>query len=54
MHVFYVRRLKNLLYPYTLMAIVFIIFVQTSSGAHPSSYPMGTRGSFPGGKVAGA
>jgi hypothetical protein len=21
--------------------------VQTSSGAHPASYPMGTRGSFP-------
>jgi hypothetical protein len=28
--------------------------VQTSSGAHPASYPMGTRGSFPGGKAAGA
>jgi hypothetical protein len=28
--------------------------VQTRSGAHPASYPMGTRGSFPGGKVAGA
>jgi hypothetical protein len=26
--------------------------VQTSSGAHPASYPMGTRGSFPGGKAA--
>jgi hypothetical protein len=25
--------------------------VQTGSGAHPASYPMGTRGSFPGGKV---
>jgi hypothetical protein len=23
--------------------------VQTGSGAHPASYPMGTRGSFPGG-----
>jgi hypothetical protein len=23
-------------------------------GAHPASYPMGTRGSFPGGKTAGA
>jgi hypothetical protein len=23
-------------------------------GAHSASYPMGTRGSFPGGKVAGA
>jgi hypothetical protein len=26
--------------------------VQTSSGAHPASYPMGTWGSFPRGKVA--
>jgi hypothetical protein len=25
---------------------------QTRSGAHPASYPMGTRGSFPGGKAA--
>jgi hypothetical protein len=28
--------------------------IQTGSGAHSSSYPMGTRGSFPGGKAAGA
>jgi len=28
--------------------------VQNGSRAHPASYPMGTRGSFPGGKVAGA
>jgi hypothetical protein len=28
--------------------------VQNGSGAHPASYPMGTRGSFPGGKSAGA
>jgi hypothetical protein len=27
--------------------------VQNGSGAHPASYPMGTRGSFPGGKSAG-
>jgi hypothetical protein len=27
---------------------------QNGSGAHPASYPMGTRGSFPGGKAAGA
>jgi hypothetical protein len=27
--------------------------VQTSFGAHPAFYPMGTRGSFPGGKAAG-
>jgi hypothetical protein len=28
--------------------------VQNGSGAHPASYPVGTRGSFPGGKAAGA
>jgi hypothetical protein len=28
--------------------------VQNGSGAHPASYPMGTRGSFTGGKAAGA
>jgi hypothetical protein len=28
--------------------------VQTDSGAHPVSHPMGTGGSFPGGKAAGA
>jgi len=28
--------------------------VQTGSGAHPASYTIGTRGSFPGGKAAGA
>jgi hypothetical protein len=27
---------------------------QTGSGAHPASYPMGTGGSFPGGKATGA
>jgi hypothetical protein len=26
--------------------------VQNGSGDHPASYPMGTRGSFPGGKAA--
>jgi hypothetical protein len=26
--------------------------VQNGFGGHPASYPMGTRGSFPGGKVA--
>jgi hypothetical protein len=26
--------------------------VQNGSAAHPASYPMGTRGNFPGGKVA--
>jgi hypothetical protein len=28
--------------------------VQNGSGAHPVSYPMGTSGSFPGGKAAGS
>jgi hypothetical protein len=27
--------------------------VQNGFGAHPASYPMGTRGSYPGGKAAG-
>jgi hypothetical protein len=27
--------------------------LQKGCGAHPASYPMGTRGSFPGGKAAG-
>jgi hypothetical protein len=26
--------------------------VQKGSGTHPASYPMGTKGSFPGGKTA--
>jgi hypothetical protein len=29
-------------------------YVQNGSGAHPASYPMGTRGSFLAGKAAGA
>jgi hypothetical protein len=29
-------------------------YVQNGSGAHPASYQMGTRGSFPEGKAAGA
>jgi hypothetical protein len=28
--------------------------VQNGSGAHPASYPVGTGGSFPRGKAAGA
>jgi hypothetical protein len=28
--------------------------IQIGSGAHPTSYPMGTRGSSPGDKAAGA
>jgi hypothetical protein len=32
----------------------FLHVVQTGSGAHPASYPMGTGDSLPGGKAAGA
>jgi hypothetical protein len=28
--------------------------IQNASGAYPASYPIGTRGAVPGGKVAGA
>jgi hypothetical protein len=28
--------------------------IQNGSGDHPTSYPIGTRSSFPGGKTAGA
>jgi hypothetical protein len=28
--------------------------IQTGSGTHPASYPIGTGGSFPEGKMAGA
>jgi len=31
-----------------------LFFHQNGSGANPASHPMGTGGSFPGGKVAGA
>jgi hypothetical protein len=31
----------------------FLHIVQTGFGAHPAYYPMGTGGSFPGGKAAG-
>jgi hypothetical protein len=27
--------------------------IQNGSTAHPASFPMGTKGSFPGGKTAG-
>jgi hypothetical protein len=40
-----------------ILNLVFIAFLhrfQNGSGAHPASYPTGTRGSFPGGKAAGA
>jgi hypothetical protein len=32
----------------------FLHMVQTGSGVHPASYPIGTGGFFPGGKAAGA
>jgi hypothetical protein len=34
--------------------IFFPHVVQIGSGVHPTFYPMGTGGSFPGGKAAGA
>jgi hypothetical protein len=37
-----------------LVIFFFHYRVQTGSGAHPASYPMGTRGTFPGGKAARA
>jgi hypothetical protein len=38
---------------YTLVQPQFILPLYTHA-AHLASYPMGTRGSFPGGKAAGA
>jgi hypothetical protein len=38
---------------FELIFVVFII-VQNGCGAHPASYPMGTGGSFLGGKAARA
>jgi hypothetical protein len=37
----------------TLYLCSSFIPIQNGSGVHPASYPMGTRGSFPGGKSAG-
>jgi len=31
-----------------VFTIVVFTVIQNGSGAHPASYPMGTRGSFPG------
>jgi hypothetical protein len=31
----------------------FLYSIQTGSGAQPATYPMGTGGSFPGGKAVG-
>jgi len=38
----------------TIYILHIIIKIQAGSGAHPASYPVGIRGSFPGGKAAGA
>jgi hypothetical protein len=38
----------------TPLWLFLLVMVGISSVAHPVSYPMGTQGSFPGGKVAGA
>jgi hypothetical protein len=55
---------KNIAYIYTSVkpllqvSILFgftpFLIVQTGSEVHPTSCPMGTGGSFPGGKAAGA
>jgi hypothetical protein len=37
-----------------VLVFLFTTASRTVLGAHPASYPMGTRGSFPGGKAAGA
>jgi hypothetical protein len=36
-----------------LEIFLFTTVIQNGSGAHPVSYPMGTRGSFLGGKTTG-
>jgi hypothetical protein len=40
-------------YP-TVKEFSLLLVVQTASGVHPTSYPMVTGGSSPGGKAAGA
>jgi hypothetical protein len=42
--------------PYGDLSLTFkwIYRVQNGSEAHPAFYPVGSRGSFPGGKAAGA
>jgi hypothetical protein len=39
---------------YMFLFFIYDILNQTGSGVHPTSYPMGTGGSFPGSKAAGA
>jgi hypothetical protein len=34
--------------------VLILQIVKTGSEVHPNSYPMGTEGSFPGGKATGA
>jgi hypothetical protein len=46
--------LSPLLLNFALEYAVRKVQEKNSSEAHPASYPMGNRGSFPGGKVAGA
>jgi hypothetical protein len=49
-----VSRLELRSRPYSnTFYILFIVVVQTGPGVHPTSYPMGTGGSFPGGEAAG-
>jgi hypothetical protein len=49
------RLLKNLIVRVPVGSEFSLLHVvQTGSGAHPASYPMGTGSSFPGGKAAEA
>jgi len=48
------RSISVLSFPLLLGLFSLHHHVQNSSGDHPASYPMSTRGSFPGGKAAGA
>jgi hypothetical protein len=45
---------RGTLSPSRVMNFIFPKIVQTGSEVHPTSYPMGIGGSFPGGKAAGA
>jgi hypothetical protein len=48
------NRSRTLNYSYVLKKNSLLQIVQTGSEVYPTSSPMGTGGSFPGGKAAGA
>jgi hypothetical protein len=52
----FMMSLNEVQFPEGAMMVIFLFRhrVQTSSGAHPASYPMGTEGFYPGSKAAGA